>query len=342
MTQEIKNKKTEQENKTQDQLIKDQTVNKPAVDDQKTQDQSNLAILEVKDLSKSFEGFKALTDVSLKIKKGSIYGLIGANGSGKTTLIKHLVGVYKQDKGEVLVKGNNIYENNEVKNTVGYIADDLYFFPMYTIKDMAGFYKKIYPNWNEDRYKSLLKMFGLDATRRVSRLSKGMQKQVAFILTLSIMPEVMILDEPIDGLDPLVRKRVWKLIVEDVAEREVSVLISSHNLKEIEDICDHVGIMDKGTILIEKDLDEMKSDIHKIQVSFKDDNLAALKDQVQVLHEEQRGSVNLLIIKGDKEEVLAQFNKYNPILLDILPLTLEEIFIYELGGAGYEIQNLIF
>ncbi|SMB85072.1 ABC-2 type transport system ATP-binding protein [Desulfonispora thiosulfatigenes DSM 11270] len=299
-------------------------------------------MIEVKNLSKSFEAFKALKDVNLKVKKGSIYGLIGANGSGKTTLIKHLVGVYKQDEGEVIINGKDIYENNEVKSTLGYIADDLYHFPMYSIKDMAHFYKKLYPNWNEDRYKSLLEIFELDAKRRISRLSKGMQKQVAFILTLSIMPDIMILDEPIDGLDPLMRKRVWKLIVEDVAEREISVLISSHNLKELEDICDHVGIMNKGTILLERDLDEMKSDIHKIQVSFKTDNLKDLREQVEILHEEKRGSVSLLIVKGEKEEVIKIFNKYNPIIMDILPLTLEEIFIYELGGAGYEIQNLIF
>lgn len=299
-------------------------------------------MIEVKGLSKSFEGFQALNDVNLNINKGSIYGLIGANGSGKTTLIKHLMGVYKQDAGVIIINGNNVYENNDIKSSIGYIPDELYHFPMYRINDMASFYKKIYPKWNENRYKQLLEVFELDEKRRISRLSKGMQKQVAFILTLSIMPEIMILDEPIDGLDPLMRKRVWKFVVEDVAEREVSVLVSSHNLKELEDICDHVGIMNKGTILVQRDLDELKTDIHKIQVSFEAEDIKDLRKQVAILHEEKRGSVNLFIVKGDKEQLMASFYKYNPVLIDILPLTLEEIFIYELGGAGYEIQNLIF
>ncbi len=301
-----------------------------------------MIMIEVKNLSKSFEGFKALNDVNLNVNKGSIYGLIGANGSGKTTLIKHIMGVYKQDTGEVIINGENVYENNTIKGSIGYIPDELYHFPMYKIKDMARFYKKVYPKWNENRYKQLLEIFELDEKRRISRLSKGMQKQVAFILTLCIMPEIMILDEPIDGLDPLMRKKVWKFVVEDVAERDVSVLVSSHNLKELEDICDHIGIMNKGSILVQRDLDELKTDIHKIQASFEVDNIKELREEVEILHEEKRGSVNLFIVKGEKEQVMSSFYKYNPVLIDILPLTLEEIFIYELGGAGYEIQNLIF
>ena len=280
-------------------------------------------MIEVKGLNKSFEGFQALKDVSIKVDKGSIYGLIGANGSGKTTLIKHLIGVYKQDQGEIIIDGDKVYEDNELKSRIGYVPDELYYFPMYRIKDMANYYKKIYPKWNENRYKELLKVFGLNETRRISRLSKGMQKQVAFILTLSIMPDIMILDEPIDGLDPLMRKKVWKFVVEDVAERETCVLISSHNLKELEDICDHVGILDKGRLLIQRELDELKSDIHKIQVSFQCDSIKGLKEKLDILHEEKRGSVYLFIVKGEREKVVLEFNKYKPVVLDILPLTLE-------------------
>lgn len=299
-------------------------------------------MIEVKNLNKAFEGFQVLRDVSLKVKKGSIYGLIGANGAGKTTLIKHLMGIYKQDNGEVFICGERVYDNKELKANIGYIPDELYYFPMYTIKDMSAFYKKIYPKWNENRYRQMLETFELEETKRISRLSKGMQKQVAFILTLSIMPEVMILDEPIDGLDPLMRKKVWKYVVEDVAERDVSVLVSSHNLKELEDICDYVGILNRGSVLIERDLDELKSDIHKIQVAFEGNKPDELKKGIEILHYEKRGSVHLFIAKGNREDVLASFNNHNPILIDVLPLTLEEIFIYELGGAGYEIQNLIF
>jgi len=300
-------------------------------------------MIEVTGLCKSFEGFQALKDVNLKVKKGSIYGLIGSNGSGKTTLIKHLIGIYKQDAGEISIGGQSVYENNDIKRSIGYIPDELYYFPMYCIKDMAEYYRKIYPKWNESRYKELLTVFQLSENKRISRLSKGMQKQVAFILMLSIMPDIMILDEPIDGLDPLMRKKVWKFVVEDVAEREISVLISSHNLKELEDICDHVGILNKGTLLIQRDLDELKTDIHKIQVSIDGNHIKELRKQIEILHEEKRGSVYLFIAKGDRDQVIEKFNKYDLILLDILPLTLEEIFIYELGGAaGDEIKNLVF
>jgi ABC-2 type transport system ATP-binding protein len=299
-------------------------------------------MIEVKNLTKAFQKYEALKNVDLTVKKGSIYGLIGANGSGKTTLIKHLVGIYKQDIGKILIKGKKVYENNDIKRSIGYIPDDFYHFPMYSIKGMAAFYKKMYPHWSEERYLSLLSDFELDENKRVAKLSKGMQKQVAFILTLSTMPEVMILDEPIDGLDPLMRKKVWKYIVEDVAEREISVLISSHNLKELESICDFIGILNKGEMLLERDLDDLKSDIHKIQVVYKDEIPKGLRKDIHILHEEKRGTVHLFILKGNQEKIVSKFHEYHPVLLDILPLTLEEIFIYELGGAGYEIQNVIF
>ncbi|MBF8983312.1 ABC transporter ATP-binding protein [Lutibacter sp. B2] len=299
-------------------------------------------MIEVRQLTKSFQNHEVLTNVDLTVNKGSIYGLIGANGSGKTTLIKHLVGIYKQDAGEVTISGTKVFENNHIKEHVSYIPDEVYSFSMSSIKNMASFYKKIYPNWNAQRYISMLQAFELDENRRINKLSKGMQKQVAFILTLSTMPEVMILDEPIDGLDPFMRKKVWKYIVEDVAEREMSVLISSHNLKELETICDHVGILHKGKMLIERDLDDLKSDVHKIQVAYKAGVPEEVTKNVHIMHQEKHGTVDLFIVKGEKKEVLSKFNQYNPMILDILPLTLEEIFIYELGGMGYEIQNVIF
>mgnify|MGYP001228884201 CR=1 FL=1 len=299
-------------------------------------------MIEVKDLTKSFQNHIALKGVNLRVQAGSIYGLVGANGAGKTTLIKHLTGIYKHDSGEVLIKGEKVFENSNVKNQIGYIPDELYYFPMYSIKNMASFYRKMYPNWNEERYKNILQAFELDENKRIGRLSKGMQKQVAFILTLSTMPSVMILDEPIDGLDPLMRKKVWKYVVEDVAERDVSVLVSSHNLKELESICDHVGILDKGEMLIERDLDDLKSDVHKIQVVYKEEIIDILSKDINILHQENRGSVQLFIVKGQRQEIISKFNRYNPTILDVLPLTLEEIFIYELGGVGYEIKNIIF
>ncbi|NLK71664.1 MAG: ABC transporter ATP-binding protein [Clostridiales bacterium] len=299
-------------------------------------------MIEVKNLYKSYNGHDVLSNVSLTVKKGSIYGLVGANGAGKTTLIKHLTGVFKQDKGEILINGQSVFENPAAKSTLGYIPDDLFFFSMYTMKNTARFFKKIYNTWNDERYKTLLDAFKLDENRRISKFSKGMQKQAAFIMTMSYMPEILILDEPIDGLDPLVRKRVWKLIIEDVAERGVSVLVSSHNLKELEGICDSIGILNNGHMVIERELDELKSDISKIQIAFCRKNDEKIFDKLHVLHHEERGSINLLIVKGNREYIIESLKESNPLVLDVLPLTLEEIFIYELGGDGCEINGILF
>lgn len=299
-------------------------------------------MIEVKNLYKSYNGYHVLSNLNLTVKKGSIYGLVGANGAGKTTLIKHITGVFKQDEGEVLINESSVFENEQVKASLGYIADDLFFFSMYSLKSTAKFYRKIYPNWNEDRYKSMLQIFKLDENRRISKFSKGMQKQAAFILTISCMPEVLILDEPIDGLDPLVRKKVWKIIVEDVAEREMCVLVSSHNLKELEGICDSIGILSKGRMVIERELDDLKSDISKIQAAYSEEVPKELQEQLNILHYEKRGSIHLFIVKGKRESIIQTMKNTNPLIMDVLPLTLEEIFIYELGGDGHEIEGIIF
>lgn len=209
-------------------------------------------MIKVNNLNKSFDGFKALTDLNLNVKKGSIYGLVGTNGAGKTTLIKHVTGVLKPDDGEILIDGKNVYENIAIKERMGYIPDDLYFFSTYNLKESAKFYRSIYPNWNQERYVHMVNQFSLSKKRKLSKFSKGMQKQAAFILTMSSMPDYLILDEPIDGLDPIIRKLVWKYIVEDVAEREMTVLVSSHNLRELEGICDSIGILSKGKMMIER------------------------------------------------------------------------------------------
>ncbi|WP_058485737.1 ABC transporter ATP-binding protein [Defluviitalea phaphyphila] len=298
-------------------------------------------MIKVESLYKSFEKIKVLNNINLNVKKGSIYGLIGPNGAGKTTLIKHLTGTFKQDKGKITIDGEPIYENIKTKQKIGYIPDELFFFSQYNIKQMASFYKKIYPTWNQKRYENLQKFFNINEKRKISHLSKGMQRQVAFWLTLSIMPKVMILDEPIDGLDPLIRKKVWNLIIQDVAEREMSVLISSHNLKEIENVCDYVGILNNGEIVLERDLDDLKSDIYKIQVAYKNDIPQKLINKDNILYKEKRGSVWVLIMKGNQKDCLNLINSYNPLFVDVLPLTLEEIFMYELGGEGYEIEGII-
>ena len=217
-------------------------------------------MIEVEGLFKSFEDFEALSGLHLTVNKGSIYGLIGVNGSGKTTLIKHLAGIYMPNSGSIKMDGEDVFDNIAIKERLGIIPDDLYFYPGYSLKNEAKFYSKLYPNWNEDRYKELVSVFELPENKKLSKFSKGMQKQAAFILTMSTMPDYLILDEPVDGLDPIVRRRVWKYIVADVAERQMTVLVSSHNLRELEGLVDTVGIMYKGAVKFEHtDLDELES-----------------------------------------------------------------------------------
>ena len=300
-------------------------------------------MIEVSKVSKSFDGFKALDGLDLTVRKGSIYGLVGTNGSGKTTIIKHITGILKQDEGHITIDGADVFDSIPLKSKMGFIPDDLYFFATYNLCEMSKFYKELYPNWNSERFSGMTSQFGLDSRRRLSKFSKGMQKQAAFILTMSSMPEYLILDEPIDGLDPIIRKLVWKYIVEDVADREMSVLVSSHNLRELEGICDSIGILSGGAMRIERDLDELKSDIHKVQIAFKEGaRPEGLYDGLNILHSEKRGSVELLIIRNRKEDVDKMAAETRPAVFDMLPLSLEEIFIYELGGDNDEIGGILF
>lgn len=292
-------------------------------------------------VNKTFEKYTAVKEVNLTIEKGSIYGLIGSNGAGKTTIIKLLAGIYKQDSGEVLLDGEGIYENEALKEKIFYISDQPYFFPQYTVKQMAQFYKSIYPSWNETRFNKLADVFEFSITKKIQTFSKGIQRQAAFWLALSTMPEILILDEPMDGLDPVARKKVKNLLIQDVADREMTILISSHNLREIEDICDHIGILHNGTLLLQKDLDDLKSDIHKVQIAYKGETPVQLEENLRILHRDKRGSVTLCIIRGREEEIEAVIRNTQPVIFDMLPLTLEEIFIYEMGDIGYAIKNIV-
>lgn len=301
-------------------------------------------MIRVENVSKSFDNITALNDFSLNVKKGSIYGLVGTNGSGKTTIIKHLTGVFIPDGGSITINGKNIYENLAVKEKIGYIPDNLSYYAPYSLNDIEKYYKNIYKLWNHDRFVEMIEKFDLNKNTKINRLSKGMQKQAAFCIIMSCLPEYLILDEPIDGLDPIVRKLLWKYIVEDVASREMTCLISSHNLREMEGICDCIGIVHKGHMVLERDLDELKSDIHKLQVAFKNitDDIENIYSKLNILHREKRGSVDLLIVRNPKETVDALITAYQPVLYDLLPLTLEEIFIYELGGEHGDIAEILF
>ena len=298
-------------------------------------------MIEANNLTKHFGNFKALDGLSLHVQKASVYGLVGPNGAGKTTLIKHLMGIYRQDSGTVLINGEPVYENANLKAGMVYIPDDLYFYSQYSIYDTARLYATIYSEWNWQRYEALKQVFPLDDRKRISRLSKGMQRQTAFWLGICTMPQIMILDEPVDGLDPIMRKKVWNLMLQDVAERGTTVLVSSHNLRELEDVVDHVGILHEGRMVIERELDDFKSDVHKLQLAYTGEIPETVLSIDGILHREQIGSIISMIVRGKRETILTEIRATQPVLLDVLPLSLEEIFIYELGGMGYDIKNIL-
>ncbi len=298
-------------------------------------------MIQIHNIKKQFDGIEAVKNLNLSIKKGSIFGLLGSNGAGKTTLLKMIGGIYKQDSGEIFIHGEPIFENIKMKSKTIVLTDSLYFFPQATIQQMANFYKNIYGDWNEERFQKLAKVFPIQINKKIHRLSKGMQRQVAFWLALSTMPELLILDEPFDGLDAVMRQKVKNLLVQDVAERQLTILISSHNLREVEDLCDQIGILHHGEIMIEKELDDLKSDLHKMQVAFKDEVPPTLLQGFEVLHKEERGSVRLYILRGKETEISTHVSNHKPVLFDLLPLTLEEIFIYEMRDVGYAIENII-
>ena len=292
-------------------------------------------MLEMKNVTKCFDGFKALDDLTLTVPKGAVYGLVGPTGAGKSTAIRHLTGVYRPDSGSITMEGRPIYENPEVKARIGYIPDDIFYFPSASMEEMRKFYKGIYKNFDDELYKKLLEVFQLPQKGAIRRFSKGMQKQAAFHLAVCCKPDVLILDEPVDGLDPVMRRQVWSLLLSDVAQRETTVLVSSHNLRELEDVCDHVGSMDKGKLLLERSLADMQGSTQKLQM------VGEVPDGLEILHEQMSGRLKTLIVRGTTEQVRLVVEKSNPVYFDLLPLSLEEIFIYELGGVNYEVKNIV-
>ena len=297
-------------------------------------------MIEVKDAVKRFEGFAALNGATLSVPAGSVYGLVGPNGAGKSTLIRHLTGIYRQDSGTVRIGGEDTWENAALKAKIAAIPDDWYYFLQSTVRDMMHFYRGFYPAFSMERYNRLKEVFSIDEKRVIRRLSKGMQKQVAFWLALSCMPDYLILDEPVDGLDPVMRRQVWSLVMSDVSQRGTTVLVSSHNLRELEDVCDHVGIMDHGKVLLERSLAQLQDNMVKLQVVFPD-GVAEVPADLPVLHASRVGRIHTLIMRMNAEEAAARVAEHSPLLVDAVPLTLEEIFIYELGGADYAVKDIV-
>lgn len=292
-------------------------------------------LITVKNVVKKFDKFTALNHFNMNVSEGSIYGLVGPNGSGKTTTIKHLIGMYKQDEGEILVNDEKVYDNEKIKSKIAYISDDLYFFHGYSIKDMAKFYSKIYKDFSFEKFNDLQKVFNIDVKRKVNKLSKGMKKQVAFWLTISCNPEIMILDEPIDGLDPIMKENVWKNLLEEVKKRKMTVIISSHNLKELENVCTNIGIMKNGEMVLEKELEKKDNNIQKVQIVFSNNSqIGKIREKLSILKEEKVGSVYYFIVKGKQKEIEDILNKYKLTLMEFLPLSLEEVFMFENGGEA--------
>ena len=292
-------------------------------------------MLKLENVTKSFGHSNALEQLNMTVPKGAVYGLVGPNGAGKSTAIRVMTGVYRPDAGEVTMEGVPVWENAEVKARIGYIPDEIFYFPSATMDQMRLYYKGLYPDFDDELYEKLFEVFQLPRQGQLRRFSKGMQKQAAFHLTICTRPDLMILDEPVDGLDPVMRRQVWNLILSDVAQRQTTVVISSHNLRELEDICDYVGIMDNGKMLLQRSLADMQGSTVKVLM------VGEVPQQLQVLHSSQTGRLHTLVVRGSAEEVTAVMEKTDCAYFDVLPLSLEEIFIYELGGVNYEVKNIV-
>ena len=292
-------------------------------------------MLKMENVVKTFGPFQALNGLNMWVPKGCVYGLVGPNGAGKSTAIRHLTGIYRPDSGKITMNGEAVYENRALKEKIGYIPDDIFYFPTATMEDMHRFYRGMYRNFDDALYEKLYEVFKLPRKSPIRKFSKGMQKQAAFHLVICTRPEVLILDEPVDGLDPVMRRQVWSLLMSDVAQRSTTVLISSHNLRELEDICDHVGIMDHGRMLLEKSLEDMQGNTHKVQL------VGEIPQGLDVVHESSSGRMKTLVVRGQKEKIEKILSSAELPYYDVLPLSLEEIFIYELGGVDYEVKNII-
>lgn len=292
-------------------------------------------MLEMKNVTKCFGTFKALDDLTMTVPKGTVYGLVGPNGAGKSTAIRHYTGIYRQNSGAVTLDGQPVFENPAAKEKIGYIPDEIFYYPSSTLADMEKFYAGMYKKFDRELFDRLTEAFQLPLNSPIRRFSKGMQKQAAFQLTIACRPEVMILDEPVDGLDPVMRRQVMSLILSDVARDGATVLISSHNLRELEDVCDHVGIMDHGKMLLEKSLADMQGATHKLQI------VGEIPEGLDILNESGSGRLKTLIVRGDSQTLQEKIAGTNPVYFDLLPLSLEEIFIYELGGNNYAVKDIL-
>lgn len=298
-------------------------------------------MIEVKSLTKKFGTKAALDGVSFQIGGGSVFGLVGSNGAGKSTFLRTCAGIYAPDGGNILVDGKAPFENTQVKSRICFIPDYPYFPPQSTLYDMAKFYTGIYPRWDPKKFEDLCKLFSLPKKKRISTFSKGMQRQAALICALSACPDYLLMDEIFDGLDPVMRQLLKKLVSQEVVDKQMTVIIASHNLRELEDLCDHVGLFHKGGILLEKDIDALRLGVCKVQAAFKQMPEESAFEPLEILQWETRGSLLNLVVRSSQEEIMQKLNAMHPLFSEVLPLTLEEVFISEMEVAGYDINNIL-
>ena len=300
-------------------------------------------MIEINGVNKSFGSLKALDNIVATIQEGSIFGLVGANGAGKSTLLRILSGVLKADTGSALIDGEDVYENPSAKGKVCFLSDTAYFFPNATIQTMEEYYAIVYPGFNRERFDELTEKFGLSKKRKINSFSKGMKKQVSVLLGICTGTKYLLCDETFDGLDPVMRQAVKSIFALELMNRQFTPVVASHSLRELEDICDHVGLLHQGGILLSKDLEDMKFHIHKVQCVIPDPaKEEELLTELHVLQHEKRGSLLTVVARGTRQEILMSIENKQPIFSEVLPLTLEEIFISETEVAGYDVKNLVF
>lgn len=301
-------------------------------------------LIEINGVSKKFEDIDALSNITLSIKENAIFGLLGSNGAGKSTLMRIISGVIKADEGTVFLEGQPIYENINSKKKIFYISDEQYFIKNSTPKDIMNYYRFIYKNFSVKRFERLMDDFNLDSRRKIDTFSKGMKKQVSVILGLSSGTQYLLCDETFDGLDPVARQAVKELLILDMKNRGLTPIIASHNLRELEDICDHVGLLHRGGVLLSKDLVEMKLELQKIQCIFNKDMVSEdfISRGIEVAKIDRRGSLYTLVVKGSHKDIIEKISEMKPLFYEVLPLSLEEIFITETEVAGYDIKSVVF
>lgn len=298
-------------------------------------------MIKIEGLDKKFGNNYVLKDLSCTIKDSCIYGLVGANGAGKSTLLRLINSIYKSDKGEILVDGEDVYNNAELKQKMVFVADDLFFYPSYSTLDTAKFYQSLYKEFDMEYFNTLAKRLKLDVNRKITTFSKGMKRQAALICAICTNADYMFFDETFDGLDPVIRNEFKKIIAKQMTKKQTTIIMTSHNLRELEDICDNLGLLYKGGILFESDIDSIKTNMFKAQIALKGDFDENTFKDIEILNFKKSGSVATLIIKDLNNDAKGKLEKLKPIVLDFLPLTLEEVFIYEMEALGYAFNEVI-